>query len=81
MAGIASSSTVGQETLATFCCGECSRIRRLLFVCNGLGKSSSLIAVEWVSVEGIMDIVCIDVILFGQLYSIQLADPKIFKVF
>ena len=30
--------------------------------------------------EGIMDIVCIDAILFGQLYSIQLADPKIFKV-
>ena len=52
LAGIASSSTVGQEASLTFV--EQSAIRLLIW--NGCGEPSNLIAVEWVSVEGIMDI-------------------------
>ena len=51
-----------------------------MFGVHGRGGSSNLIAVEWVSVEGIMGIVCSNTIFIRQLCSIQLADPKIFKV-
>lgn len=67
MAGIVISSTVGQETLATFCC------------CNG-GESSNLIDVEWVSVEDVMDIVRSNGIVVRQLWSFQLAAPEISEV-
>ena len=71
VAGVASSSTVGQETWATFYCGECSRIRRFLFVRSGLRESSSLITVGWVSVEGIMDILCIHATALALLHSVS----------
>ena len=50
-----------------------------VFVQSGHSESSNLIAVQWVSVEGILDIVCSDVTSVSTACSIQLATPEIFK--
>ena len=52
------SSTVGPETLGIFVAASAVEV----FFQSGHSESSNLIAVQWVSVEGILDIVCSDVI-------------------
>ena len=75
LAGVASSSTVGPETLVIF--GAASAVEE--FVQSGHSESSNLIAVQWVSVEGILDMVCSDVASVSTACSIQLATLEIFK--
>ena len=75
LAGIASSSTVGPVTLAIFVAASAVG----LFVQSGHSESNNLIAVQWVSVEGILDKVCSDVTSVSTACSIQLAAPEIFE--
>ena len=75
LAGVASSSTVGPETLVIFVVASAVEV----FVQSGHSESSNLIAVQWVSVEGILDMVCSAVTSVSTACSIQLAAPEIFK--